>query len=225
MVAPERRLEHSIHGACNFAIVHRSPPVRDQSAIVKPPRPTASGSSDGPCEEPACYICLGTEGPMLVNVCACRWSRVHEACLVKLLKQSNTCGVCKQQLLLEPRALLSTSELLCRAHPCCVRVHALSSLFVALLAMLLLAWSLGVVGESRTTMPCVFILGHAIYGFLCLRCSWPDDLGICFPFGPPGSDRWRNSALRQLRRWWQHEAGPAAAAGPAAPVAPAAAES
>ena len=33
---------------------------------------------------------------MLINVCACKWSRVHPRCLESLQKTTPTCGVCKE---------------------------------------------------------------------------------------------------------------------------------
>lgn len=65
------------------------PPPMPQPPATRPP------SSDGnPVSH--CYICLGTEGEMLVNVCACKWSRVHVHCLESLQKVNDKCGVCKE---------------------------------------------------------------------------------------------------------------------------------
>ena len=60
---------------------------------------------------------------MLVNVCACRWSRVHETCLTNLLKHSTSCGVCKQEIAHDPRAMLSLTQLLCQTYPWAVLIH------------------------------------------------------------------------------------------------------
>ena len=52
-------------------------------------------------EDPAtCYICLSSEGPMLVNVCACRSLRAHR-CLLELTRRQTgppVCGVCRQEI-------------------------------------------------------------------------------------------------------------------------------
>ena len=64
----------------------------DRSAVTTPDPAPSEGSM-----EPVCYVCLASEGEMLVNVCACRWSRVHIACLERMQKASKDglCGVCK----------------------------------------------------------------------------------------------------------------------------------
>lgn len=51
-------------------------------------------------EDPdTCYICLSSEGPMLVNMCACRSLRAHRSCLLELTRRQTgppVCGVCRQ---------------------------------------------------------------------------------------------------------------------------------
>ena len=43
----------------------------------------------------SCYVCLSSEGALLMNVCDCRWARIHPECLGKLLKEqkSSECKV------------------------------------------------------------------------------------------------------------------------------------
>ena len=58
-----------------------------------------SSSQDVEAEPLCCYVCMQAEGAMLVNVCACRWARIHTACLERLQRSAfggGQCGVCKQ---------------------------------------------------------------------------------------------------------------------------------
>ena len=63
------------------------------------PATAANDDDDG---ADACYICLSSDGPMLVNVCACRTSRAHRRCLDELIrtKPDATCGVCRTKFVL-----------------------------------------------------------------------------------------------------------------------------
>ena len=73
---------YSVHGATAFA--NFTAPAT-QHAVASPMlgdlRESSSQSAAERHEEPHCYICLSTEGPLLVGVCACRWMAVHTACL------------------------------------------------------------------------------------------------------------------------------------------------
>ena len=44
-----------------------------------------------------CFVCLGSDGVLLKNICACKTSAVHQECQRKLVmsKKDPTCGVCK----------------------------------------------------------------------------------------------------------------------------------
>lgn len=68
--------------------------------------------------ERACYICLGEEGELLDDVCACN-SAVHAACLARWVHESGheRCTVCAQPLrLVVPTPTLPTAaHVLCRA--------------------------------------------------------------------------------------------------------------
>ena len=67
-------------------------------------------AEDEDCDlDAACYVCLDASGPMLVNVCACRSTRVHSRCLMELVRHQQPanalhtelkprCGVCRQEL-------------------------------------------------------------------------------------------------------------------------------
>ena len=44
----------------------------------------------------SCYVCLSSEGALLMNVCDCRWARIHPECLGKLLKEQKS-SECKVQ--------------------------------------------------------------------------------------------------------------------------------
>lgn len=59
----------------------------------------------------ACYICLDSDGPMLVNVCSCRNARVHRHCLLTLIRRTTArdheahatpppprCSVCRDEI-------------------------------------------------------------------------------------------------------------------------------
>jgi len=59
---------------------------------------------DADAEDDCCYICLSSDGPMLVNVCACRSMRAHRSCLEELASRSAgppTCGVCRQEICMQ----------------------------------------------------------------------------------------------------------------------------
>jgi len=88
---------------------------------------------------------------MLVNVCPCRWSRVHETCLTNLLKHSTSCGVCKQEIAHDPRAMLSLTQLLCQTYPWAVLIHQLFSLVVAFIALAIILRSYISLKECATT--------------------------------------------------------------------------
>lgn len=97
------RLAHSVHGACNFAEnyaggdssrsfrgVSAGLPTAPQRKEKKDETvsPRSSGNTSG-----ACFICFESDGPLLVNVCACSWSCVHPACLERLLAPSVSAAV------------------------------------------------------------------------------------------------------------------------------------
>ncbi len=44
-----------------------------------------------------CFVCLGSDGLLLRNICACKSSAIHQECQRKLVKSKKdpTCGVCK----------------------------------------------------------------------------------------------------------------------------------
>ena len=67
----------------------------------------AAAADDDDDEADACYICLSSDGPMLVNVCACRTSRAHRRCLDELIrtKPDATCGVCRTKFVLHDAPL------------------------------------------------------------------------------------------------------------------------
>lgn len=97
----------TVHGAANFCHVRwhttgndRIAPmplpawnVKTKTVDIAPPGPAVCCEEDQQAQ-PACYVCLEESGEMLVNVCACRWSRVHVKCLERVQKTSkdNMCG-------------------------------------------------------------------------------------------------------------------------------------
>ena len=120
-LAAEDVRPHSIHGASDFSRTRgliSLKVVRSSEKVCLPTPPTSSAEST-PSEPAAqaCYICFGCEGPMLVNVCSCKWSRVHASCLDEMLRASDkfTCGVCKDEISHEPS--LSTTARLWNLHP------------------------------------------------------------------------------------------------------------
>jgi len=54
---------------------------------------------------------------MLVNVCACKWSRVHPRCLESLQRVNLTCGVCKE-VFTHSTEMRSFTALLWEQKPC-----------------------------------------------------------------------------------------------------------
>ena len=82
---------NSVHGCDNFAML-KLVSYREQQQRRSPSPPSFP--------RPVCYVCLQPDGPMIVNVCDCRWSRVHPACLDQLVKSqagSDVCRVCRSQ--------------------------------------------------------------------------------------------------------------------------------
>ena len=161
--------EHAttVHGASNFAQLNRcskksklsgkSPQVAPESGGAAPSgdevvsftrrimggdgQPAADASEMSEARA-CCFICLGEEGRMLVNVCACRWSRAHESCLAKMVESGGTtCGVCKQEISHDKKALLTLTQQLCQTYPWAVLVHQLFSLAIALIALAIIMWS------------------------------------------------------------------------------------
>ena len=86
----------TVHGACCFAKIAQ----RIGDGVTSGSQRAAFGR-EGRAEEPACcFICLENDGEMLVNVCACRWSRAHAKCLEKWMESrpDSNCSVCKQPI-------------------------------------------------------------------------------------------------------------------------------
>lgn len=92
---------HTIHGAMAFAKLY---PYCDEKLDVTNVEAGYEGRrrqvktdveiAASEAGEVSCFVCLSSEGPMLVNVCQCRWVRVHTACLDKLMQHDTTCRVC-----------------------------------------------------------------------------------------------------------------------------------
>ena len=116
----EKRRASTVHGAHNFARIllmrvpdkgnhsHRIDVYENLQSLYAVERPVfypPKQRSERPelPEEPeppaCCFVCFDAEGPMLVNTCACRWSRIHQACLERMLETGNQdCGVCKTRI-------------------------------------------------------------------------------------------------------------------------------
>jgi len=72
-----------------------------------------SDQHDVDAEDDCCYICLSSDGPMLVNVCACRSMRAHRSCLEELACRSAgppTCGVCRQEICMQEACVAEPEE-------------------------------------------------------------------------------------------------------------------
>jgi len=140
---------------------------------------------------------------MLVNVCPCRWSRVHETCLTNLLKHSTSCGVCKQEIAHDPRAMLSLTQLLCQTYPWAVLIHQLFSLVVAFIALAIILRSYISLKESGVTIPsCIFVIGYAIFNvYFLAQGHYSLDAALFGPCFAPDA-RGQRRGLRPALEWW-----------------------
>ena len=110
----------------------------------------------------SCYVCMESEGHMLINVCACRWAVIHPACLGKLLKtQGASCRVCKVQFshtvetaLEHERALLIEQQgvgtTIWSKRPREASVHLLLALLTAITGVALMAWAVAKLAVHST---------------------------------------------------------------------------
>ena len=91
----------TVHGATAFAETFTHKRNKSTKVVIDLPAlwPRASSRSG------ACFVCLGDEGAMLMNVCDCKWLRVHPQCLESLMltHQTGRCAVCTKSLQYEPR--------------------------------------------------------------------------------------------------------------------------
>ena len=91
----------TVHGATAFAETFTHKRNKSTKVVIDLPAlwPRASSRSG------ACFVCLGDEGAMLMNVCDCKWLRVHPQCLESLMltHQTTRCAVCTKSLQYEPR--------------------------------------------------------------------------------------------------------------------------
>ena len=92
----------TVHGASEFEKIFKHKGSKSTAKVdidvsgLWPRAPPCSG---------ACFVCLGDDGGMLMNVCDCKWLRVHPNCLESLMltHQTSRCAVCTKSLQYEPR--------------------------------------------------------------------------------------------------------------------------
>ena len=91
----------TVHGATAFAETFTHKRNKSTKVVIDLP---AHWPRAPPCSG-ACFVCLGDEGGMLMNVCDCKWLRVHPQCLESLMltHQTTRCAVCTKSLQYEPR--------------------------------------------------------------------------------------------------------------------------
>ena len=171
--------QHNKRGAC---IAEAQQAWRQQASTSVAAEPTLAPDTEptlGPDGEEVCYICLSSEGCMLVNVCKCRWARVHQACLSAMVKHNEcrACTVCKSPLQYPACGVLESTdllELMYRAYPCAMLAHALFSLLIALAALCTIVWSTLYVEESRTTtVLCALVLGYTMINTIVILHHTP----------------------------------------------------
>ena len=124
-----------------------------------------------------CYICLGSEGCMLVNVCKCR-SRVHQSCLSTMVKHNgcSVCTVCKSVLEYPCEPSTELLELLYRTYPCAMLAYALFSILVGFAALCVVVWSSIYMEESSTTtILCALVLGYSMINTVVIFHHRPVD--------------------------------------------------
>ena len=155
----------TVHGATYFSRLRHSVETRitPDPVLLTPPMhcpPSAAAESQA---EGVCYVCLCDEGEMLVNVCACRWSRVHAACLERLLLNSTdgNCGVCKKRIQHEPPA--SPLALMWKQQPQACFLRVISSICVATVGLfgLCLAPALHGAGDTLCMLLGALLAVHA----------------------------------------------------------------
>ena len=165
----------TVHGATHFAAryarfgaLHDKPGkcVTEAQQAWRRQQLSTGAPTPGTDSRETCYICLSSEGCMLVNVCKCR-SRVHQSCLSTMVKHNgcNVCTVCKSGLEYPHEPSTELLELLYRTYPCAMLAYALFSLFVGFSALSLVVWSSIYLEESRdTTILCALaiLMGYSM---------------------------------------------------------------
>ena len=149
-------------------------------------------------EATTCFICLESEGRMLVNVCDCKWSRVHQRCLAIYVEatfktpEEAKCRVCKKSIQVDAPPSLAAEMW---GHLPCMMVG-------------LLVASVAVVGFNVALITCDLFNSQ-------LKCKWGVGLfasvgiaSVSYTFGivfllqlPSRRDirRWCEAARRYLR--------------------------
>ena len=161
----------TVHGASQFAARYarygalRDTPggcIAEAQQAWRSQQLSTGAPTPGTDSRETCYICLGSDGCMLVNVCKCR-SRVHRSCLSTMVKHNgcNLCTVCKSGLEYPHESTTELLELLYRTYPCAMLAYALFSCFVGFAALCVVVWSSIYMEESSTTT----ILGAIVLGY------------------------------------------------------------
>jgi hypothetical protein len=185
--------------------------AKDDAAVAQ------DGASEGSQHGASCYVCLESEGAMLMNVCDCRWSRIHPACLEKLVEHDRAaaCKCCTKRFTLPsgftpPKPLF---EQLWAVHPRSMKALVWGSvaevcvgfamfLYGALLQTSHTQNSLGVAGCSALGSAAGFVIVHGVFA-LCLFCTTQT--------GSPAQADTRLGARSSVwpatsppPRWWLH---------------------
>ena len=129
---------------------------------------------------------------MLVNVCSCKWLRVHEECLRGVLRsRGTTCGVCQCEFAHSEQDLqdLSMAEQLYKSQPCLVVTAALCSLLSAFFALMVVCLTFFDAPTTPMIILCAFIMMYSTGSFLFFGQAVPQD----------AFSRWTAS----LRRRWR----------------------
>ena len=166
---PNDRVSYAdtVHGASHFAARYAR-----FGALHDTPGKCVAGTDS----RETCYICLSSEGCMLVNVCKCR-SRVHQSCLSTMVKHNgcNVCTVCKSGLEYPHEPTTELLELLYRTYPCAMLAYALFSLLVGFSALCVVVWSSIYPESSATTILCALVLGYSMINTIVILHYRPVD--------------------------------------------------
>ena len=155
----------SVHGACDFArlLINHFPDtlpllpridVHKPVAVHKAPPPIQTPEAPEAPEEPTCcFVCLETEGPMLVNTCACRWLHVHPKCLDRVLENncSGTCSVCKSTIVHERKVKPTALTVMWESHTLLLSMFAIANVVICIVGAVYVMGGLFLVGHAESS--------------------------------------------------------------------------
>jgi hypothetical protein len=178
----------SVHGACDFARLlasrlhdHTDKIKTIDASIVQVAHRTVQASpsiqvDDLESEQQTCFVCLESEGVMLVNTCACKWSKIHPTCLDRLLATGRRdCSVCRFPIAHKPMRTLV--EQLWEHHFVACSMHVVASICMAAGGFYVFAVALLIHSHPARVAGIVFGIAAVLYACTNLHAllneGWP----------------------------------------------------